>query len=117
MGFRKSTKKKKKAKKIRTPKELKIRKKKERLTWNIPRLTLVEVNFNQERRRITNRANLLHQIITDQFFISWMEPKSRRKFGLHHAYIILHFFFSSSLLQNKGERRREKEREKGRRLK
>ncbi|KAL6196738.1 hypothetical protein ACLB2K_032352 [Fragaria x ananassa] len=44
-----------------------------KLTRNVPRLTLVEVDFDHESGVGVN--HLLHQIITDQLFISGMEPE------------------------------------------
>ena len=55
------------------------------LTRNIPRFALVEVNFNHKRG--VTVCHLLHQVLTYEFFISWMEPKSWWQICLYHAYV------------------------------
>lgn len=52
-----------------------------KLTRNIPRFALVEVNFNHERAFPT--FILVCQVITDEFFISRMKPETWRQFCLH----------------------------------
>lgn len=47
-----------------------------KLTWNIPRFALVEVNFDHERAFTT--CILVYQVITDEFFISRMKPEPWR---------------------------------------
>lgn len=61
-----------------------------RHTRKIPWLTLVKININHHRTTMKTTilsfsCNFFCQVITNKFFIPWVESKSRRQFWFHHT--------------------------------
>lgn len=47
------------------------------VTWKVPRVVLVQINFGDYGNRDMLRSAFATKVVDDEFFICWMESESR----------------------------------------
>lgn len=78
------------------------------LTWQIPRIVLVQIDVGDDRCKDRRPGTFSAQVMRHELLVRWMESESRRKDQISAVHFFFLFFWSVKIIRLEGNEREKK---------